>query len=375
MTFRPRSLTASLEVWLLRTAILAASVFAAASASAAEFRLFPDAPPGSRFAEVRWTEPSTFTPNLELAAALERTAWPLDSSEPPGHAYANAAMLQPLPPPDKLFTTATIVWSIGAVAGGAVEGLGAPLQYGWVKFHTTDEGWFSRNTYAGGADKASHFIISSGVSRTLYEAYTYLGHSPDTSAKLAFATTFMTGTMVELLDGASVYGFSFQDLTVDALGAAAGVLIQRNHLEDMLGLKIGLADTDIPDSAVIPSVPTLGRSYSNELYSADFKFAGLVRRLHRKPGFERFFLTTFVYYTKGFGYDPPLPTRYQAIGFEVGLNFREILLAVGVTKDTWWGQGLFAIFDFFRIPFSQIGVYYNMFNNKWYGPGAPYHYY
>jgi len=372
MNPRPRPLAASLEVWLLRPALLAVSLFAAAAGvSAAEFRLFPDAPPGSRFADVRWTEPPAPVPNLELAAALERTAWPLDSAQP----AALASMLQPLPPTDRLFTPATIVWSAGAVAGGAVEGLGAPLQYGWVPFHTTDEGWFSRNTYAGGSDKASHFIISSGVSRTLYEAYTYLGHSPDTSAKLAFATTFMTGTMVELLDGASVYGFSFQDLTVDALGAAAGVLIQRNHLEDMLGLKIGLADTDIPDSAVIPSVPTLGRSYSNELYSADFKFAGLVRRLHRKPGFERFFLTTFVYYTKGFGYDPPLPTRYQAIGFEVGLNFREILLAVGVTKDTWWGQGLFAIFDFFRIPFSQIGVYYNMFNNKWYGPGAPYHYY
>ena len=370
MTPRPRALAASLEVWLLRPALLAVSLLAAAaSASATEFRLFPDAPPGSRFADVRWTEPPV--PNLELAAALERTAWPLDSTEP----AALATMLQPQPQPDRLFTPATIVWSVGAVAGGAVEGLGAPLQYGWVPFHTTNEGWFSRNTYAGGSDKASHFIISSGVSRTLYEAYTYLGHSPDTSARLAFATTFMTGTMVELLDGASVYGFSFQDLTVDALGAAAGVLIQRNHLEDMLGLKIGMADTDIPESAVIPSVPTLGRSYSNEIYSADFKIARPRPPSPQEAGVRAVLPDSFVYYSKGFGYAPPLPTRYQAIGFEVGLNFREILLAVGVTKDTWWGQGLFAIFDFFRIPFSQIGVYYNMFNNKWYGPGAPYHYY
>jgi hypothetical protein len=173
----------------------------------------------------------------------------------------------------------------------------------------------------------------------------------------------------------SVYGFSFQDLTVDALGTAAGLLIQRNHLEDMLGLRLGLADTLIPPEAVGSSVATLGRSYNSEIYAADFKPAGLVRRLGGKPGFERFFLTSFVYFTRGFGYDPPLPTRYQEVGFEVGINFPEILRAVGVDEKTWWGTGLQAIFQFFRFPFTQVGVYYNLFDHKWYGPGAPYHYY
>jgi hypothetical protein len=97
--------------------------------------------------------------------------------------------------------------------------------------------------------------------------------------------------------------------------------------------------------------------------------------MNGNPGFSRFFLTSFVYMTKGFGYAPPLPTRYQEIGFEVGLNFTEILRAFGVSESTWWGQGLIAIFDFFRFPFTQIGVYYNLYDGKWYGPGAPWHYY
>jgi hypothetical protein len=215
----------------------------------------------------------------------------------------------------------------------------------------------------------------SGISRTLYETYTRQGHTVDESSGLAFATTFMVGTFVEVLDGVSVYGFSFQDLTADALGAAAGIMIQRCGLQDLIGLRVGPAETEIPEPAIGSSQEFLGVSYSNEIYVADLKLGGLITRLHGNPGFARFFLTSFAFFTKGFGYVPPLPTRYQEIGFEIGLNFPEILKAFGVSDNTWWGTGLLAVFNFFRFPFTQVGVYYNLYNHKWYGPGAPYHYY
>ena len=79
--------------------------------------------------------------------------------------------------------------------------------------------------------------------------------------------------------------------------------------------------------------------------------------------------------TKGYGYDPPVPSRYQEIGFEVGLNFPAIIKALGVSNETWWGDILIRAFEFIRIPYTQIGAYYNLTNHKWYGPGAPYHYY
>ena len=152
-------------------------------------------------------------------------------------------------------------------------------------------------------------------------------------------------------------------------------MINRHNLQDLLGLRIGLSETPIPASAIGDSVPTLGRSYNDEIYAADLKLGGLIRRMNGDPGFAKFFLTSFVFFTKGFGYDPPLPTRYQEIGFEVGLNFPEILRCFGVSEKTWWGTGLIAIFDFFRFPFTQIGVYYNLYDEKWYGPGAPRQYY
>ena len=350
---------------------LLATASAARAAAEPAFHLYPDAPPGSRFADVEWTEPLWVAPRIDFEqVARYEAGWA--ELEPGAGA---PAMLQPHPRPEKLFTTATTVWTASAIAGGVLQGIGAPLQYGWVPWNVTNEGWFSRDTYVGGSDKVSHFIISSGVSRLLYETYTTLGHPKDQSFTLAVATTFMSGLMVEIMDAYSVYGFSLQDLTVDALGAAAGALIHRHHLQDLLGLRLGLVETQIPEAAIGDSLPTLGRSYNDEIYAADLQLGGLIRRMNGNPGFARFFLTSFVYFTKGFGYDPPLPTRYQEIGFEVGLNFPEILRAFGVSESTWWGQGLIAIFDFFRFPFTQVGVYYNLFDGKWYGPGAPNHYY
>jgi uncharacterized protein YfiM (DUF2279 family) len=367
---------------LLWTVLLAAAPVAVAiSAEAGQFHLFPASPPpspalteldsgseqGAQIIDFERSYPWSGRGGADLRM---QAAPPPDMGDP-----QEAPPPPPAAPPQKLFTTGTTLVTAGTLLGGALEGLGAPLQYGWVGFHFTDEGWFGRDTYAGGADKASHFIVSSGVSRMLYEAYTHQGHLADQSFTLALATAFLTGTFVEVMDGVSDYGFSFQDLTADALGSTAGVLIQRNHLQDLLGLRLGMANTEIPPEAVGSSEASLGRSYSDEIYAADLKLGGLITRLHGKPGISRFFLTSFVFFTKGFGYQPPLPTRYQEVGVELGLNFPEILRAVGVNDTTWWGTGLLAVFNFFRIPFTQVGIYHNLHDHKWYGPGAPYHYY
>jgi hypothetical protein len=371
---------APLKRRLRRVSLLGAALaFVAAFAPGDELRLFGTPAPGPRY----FTRPDTELRLLDLENSYPWGGGGGDFRLLSASAPDAAEAQEPLPAPQtaapapakKLFTTGTILWSAAVVLGGAGQGLGAPLQYGWEPFHLKDEQWFGWDTYAGGADKASHFLVSSGVSRLLFEVFTKQGHSADESFALAFGATLMAGTAVELLDAVSVYGFSFQDWTVDILGTTAGLLIQRNHLQDLIGLRLGPANAEIPASAVGSSEESLGASYSDEIYATDLKLGGLVSRLHGKPGVERFFLTSFVFFTKGFGYAPPLPSRYQEVGFELGINFPAILKEVGVTEETWWGQGLYAFFNFFRIPYTQVGAYYNLRNHKWYGPGAPYHYY
>lgn len=361
----------------LRLAILVSAVALAVATgvSAQEFHLFPASASGPRYfmdfdpggeaavllVDLEHSYPwGGGGPDLEISAA---TASAEDPQDPP-----------PAPPtPPKLFTTTTTLWTAAALVGGLRQGIGAPIHYGMRSWYFTDEGSFGYDTYAGGADKASHFTISSGVSRLLYDVYLADGKTVDQSFYLALIATVTAGTFVEIGDAITVYGFSFQDLTADILGASAGLLIHRNHLQDLLGLRLGSANTTVPETAG-PSEESLGSSYSNEIYVVDLKLGGLVRRLHGDPGFSRFLLTSFVFFTKGFGYDPPLPSRYQNAGVEIGINFPEILKAVCVPETTWWGKGLYAFFNFFRIPYTQIGTYYNFKSHKWYGPGAPYHY-
>jgi len=277
----------------------------------------------------------------------------------------------PPPPPEKLFTEPVTLWTAAALFIGVVNAAQAPIHYGTQPFHTTDEAFFQYWTYSGGADKASHFTVSANTSGLLFDAYRLNGLSLDQAFGLSVATTFLAGVIVEIGDGISPYGFSAQDLTADAVGTLAGALVKRYGVDDLIWFSLGKVPTTVP---VGDDTASLGSDYSNEIYTLDFRFAGLAPRRNATPGLERFFQFDFAFFTKGFGYDPPLPRRYQEVGFELGLNFHEILKAVGVSEATWWGDLLLRAANFLRVPYTQIGAYYNLRNGKWYGPGAPYHY-
>jgi uncharacterized protein YfiM (DUF2279 family) len=384
---RGRDIIAPIREALARTAlVVAVALLPSAALSATGLRLFPDSDPaprvyaqpdaageaGLRLLDLEASYPWSGGSGPDLAAALE-LAPPL-----PGEAEEDPPAPTLVPAPSLtagLFTTPTIIATAGTIMLGSIYGMSGPWKYGFQSFHFTDEKWFEPFTYAGGADKCSHFVVSSGLARFLYEVYVAQGHSEDQSFALAFASSIFIGFVVEITDGVTVYGFSVQDLSADILGTTAGLLINRNHLEDLLGIRLGKVSTDIPERYIIGREASLGSGYSNEIYTADLKFAGLADRLHYRPGLTRFLMLSVAYFTKGFGYEAPIPSRYQNFGFELGLNVPEILMAVGVKDTTWWGKGLLAVFNFFRIPFTQVGVYYDITNGKWYGPGAPYGYY
>ena len=361
--------------------LAAAILLAAAGANAQQLHLFGDAPPE--------TAGFRLLPAAETAGAGDAGVEDADASSPPADQEAAAkepvpprkrcvlfqCVTLPIAPAPKLFTTGVTIWTAAALLGGFADGIEGPIDYGVHPFTFADEGYFQRWTYGGGSDKASHFVVSTHVAGLLYDAYRLNGLSEDQSFALAFGTSVVAGVFVEIGDGLSPYGFSAQDLTADTLGSLVSVLIHRGRLEDTLGFSLGRwLNTTIPP-AVIDGRPLFGIDYSQEVYTMNVRFSGLLPRLHAKPGFARFFQFSFAYLTKGFGYQPPLETRYQEVGFEVGLDFQEILKAVGVSNETWWGDTLLRVFSFLRLPYTQVGAYYNLFNHKWYGPGAPYQFY
>ncbi len=354
----------------LTCAAAAAGILAATSRLAAQsMTLFPQGAPALE---------ASASPDEAQAGLDEGSgdfALASDPSDPPSK---RCVLLQcvrlPIPPAPKLFTTGVTLWSAAGLLVGVIDGMEGPINYGVHGFRFTNERFFQYTTYGGGSDKASHCVISANVAELLTDAYRLNGLSDDQAFSLSLGTTILAGALVEVGDGLTPYGFSAQDLIADSAGALAGALVKRGHFDDVVGFQFGKIPTTIPPE-IIGDRPFFGIDYSHEIYGVNFQFAGIGHHLDVSPGPARFFQTSFVYFTKGFGYVPALETRYQEIGVELGLNMPEILRAVGVSRSTWWGDTLLRIFQFLRIPYTQVGAYYNFKNKKWYGPGAPYSYY
>ena len=342
----------------------------AAGVGAQELHLFTAEPPDGRVV----ASPGPLDAEEPGIEQLERA----EPWSPAGDPGARCVLFQcrklPIEPAPRLFTTGVTLWTAAGLLGGGADGIHGPIAGGFHRFRFTDEGFFQYATYGGGSDKASHFVISASVADLLYDAYSLNGLTENQSFVLALGTTVIAGALVEVGDGLTLYGFSAQDLAADTLGALAGVLVKRRHLDDLIGFQLGKVPTTIPP-AVIGARPLFGIDYSKETYSIDVKLGGLAPRLRSEPGLERYLLLSFLFMTKGYGYDPPIPSRYQQVGLEIGLNFPEILKAAGVDDSTWWGDTLLRMFRFIRVPYTQVGAYYNFKNRKWYGPGAPYRYY
>ena len=84
----------------------------------------------------------------------------------------------PVACPQAAFSGQTLWMTAGVI--GAVPVVG---ELAWWKgnekgdFHFTDEGWFAQDTYAGGADKASHFFFGYMASREMEKWYERFGNT------------------------------------------------------------------------------------------------------------------------------------------------------------------------------------------------------
>ena len=252
---------------------------------------------------------------------------------------------------------------VGVVVGGLENSLAdSPLR----SFRFVNEGYFGANTYAGGADKASHFVDYTIVSRELAYVYEKLGYSPRASILLGYGLAVLGGLANEIGDGFNQYGFSFQDLAMDAAGATTSALLLATGTQDLVGFRYGFL---VPKSkATCCMVPGPGRDYSYEIYTADLKLVGAARRLRLNAGPLRFLYFSVTYGSKFYPTGAP-DLRERQVGFELGLNFEEILNAIGLQRDTWWGYGLHVIFDNTRLPFTAVGFQYDLNHRRWNGPG------
>jgi hypothetical protein len=353
---------ASSDTLVARATHLAAILFLSAGLLPAResFRLFPP-PPAGYFSLAGDSEPRTFA--LGLAPAMsggpETLRVDLDT--------ADLGSPSPLTGTVVRMPSRTKTWLItaGVLLGSAYSSLGTGHQR--EAFHFGNEEWFGEGTYAGGADKASHFVFYNGLSRELGVTYRNMGYATGRAVSMSFLTSVAAGTLVEIGDGLTVFGFAWEDLAMDTLGAGTAALVTLYDLDDTVGFRFGKIGADQPP--VCCRTPGVGKDYSEEIYTADLKIEGFARRMKVRPGPARFLLLSMTYGSKGYRYSLS-EFRQRNIGVEIGLNFPEILSAVGVPERTWWGRLIYMVFNFVRIPFTQIGYYYDLNHGKWHGPDS-----
>ena len=108
--------------------------------------------------------------------------------------------------------------------------------YGWLtaawwvrttdsgEFQFHDEGWFGRNTYAGGADKLGHFWGNYAVTRGVAQILHHGGWDKRGSTLVAGALSLGFFAFSEVKDGyKQEYGFSYGDMIANTTGVLVGV--------------------------------------------------------------------------------------------------------------------------------------------------------
>ena len=158
--------------------------------------------------------PSITVAQLGDPAAAERSLAPqthagsVDDSEaappdPTGNISADTRSAEPRPSAAWAALLSTSALGLSAVASFTDHPNGG--------FHFAHEGWFGENTYAGGADKAAHFVKFEIMARELAIGYQYLGLPRRRSVIGGFVVSWLAGLVNELGDATNDYGFSYED--------------------------------------------------------------------------------------------------------------------------------------------------------------------
>jgi hypothetical protein len=134
--------------------------------------------------------------------------------------------------------------------------LGIPLAFAaygalfwdWGKMKTfsfRDEGWFTKNTYAGGTDKLAHMYSHYLINRSSYYMYRQSGLTHSEALKNSFILATSIGLLIEIGDGISHYGFAVNDLIADMAGIGLGHLLNQNAYGATTQQQVNIKKVDV----------------------------------------------------------------------------------------------------------------------------------
>jgi predicted lipoprotein DUF2279 len=221
-------------------------------------------------------------------------------------------------------------------------------EWGWGEssFHLAHEGWFGRHTEYGGIDKLGHawgaHVMSDYITWRLRAA----GYNGEESSVTAAILTGITFAAVELGDGFSHYGASYEDFLASAGGVAFSFL--RNNvpgLQDKVDFRMQYVPTMHSGDFV-----GLG-DYDGKKFLLAWKLAGFETF---KDGPLRYLEIHTGYYTRGYSATAPNVPQTRTAYVGLGLNLSELLFSQPGMRDTAVGSAARAFNRYFQLPYTYV---------------------
>lgn len=221
--------------------------------------------------------------------------------------------------------------------------------YGKQGFEFHNEGWFTDDTNYGGADKLGHALSTYFAAQafgSIYERWGYDRHRSNIYGSLSAWATFF---MIEVADATSRYGFSYEDLIMDTLGAFTGYL-RREYPE--FEKRVDFRVEYWPSYAVTSGDDTdIASDYSGYKYLVALKGSGFAA-LASTP--LQYLELQAGYYTRGFqnGDDDHYGDPHRVLYGALALNLTHLF-----DRHNWNKTASFL--RYYQVPYTYLPAEHN----------------
>lgn len=195
--------------------------------------------------------------------------------------------------------------TLGITAWGAIN-----WDYGDRTPNSTSEGWFEYHTDSGGADKAGHFYTSYVMANALPSLYRDWGFSHDQASRRGLYSSLVINGVMEVGDSFSEYGFSWEDMVANNVGALAGYWLDRHP---WWGERLTFRVEYLPRFDRFDILT----DYENMKYMAALRLDSLFGQRQR---IWRYADVQLGYYTRGYEEPQDMPRRYGYVGLGINLS-------------------------------------------------------
>jgi len=237
----------------------------------------------------------------------------------------------------------TLLLNVGAMAVIAAYGA-AQWDYGQDSFDVDNEGWFGPDTKYGGMDKLGHFWSSYALSHLISYAYRKWGYTEAEANLYGVLSNLGIETFMEVADGFSSQGFSYEDLVANVAGSAVAYVWGKYP---SLARKIDFRMEYTPEfSSDDLGFPT---NYGNQKFLIAVKADGFDAI---KNPYLRYLELHGGYYTRGYeDYEPNGPDhRRRTVFVGLGINVNKLVRMIWDTR----------VFDYIQIPYTSINLDINL---------------